>query len=132
MTTPSSSAKKTAEDDKRQGQADEYREVLSSAFAFVEGQKSTHSFATLTPEDCMDRFIERISGKDTPTRPNVLNRIAKIKNEVLATIAQVKSMPDGAFRKQSDATDVNTAADPGEESLYGDAITNTGNGSESA
>ena len=116
--------KRTAEDDPRQKQADDFREVLANAYAFVEGQKSIQSFTALTPEDCMDRFIERIEGKDTKSRPNVINRIAKIKNELAATIAKIKDLPDNEFRKQNDATDTNTSVNPADtgSDLYSQAV----------
>jgi len=102
-------AKKTAEDDARQNEADRYREVLANAYGFVEGQKAVQSFSALTPEDLMDRFIERVSGKDTQSRPNVLNRIAKVKNDILASVAKIKALPSDAFRAHDPTKDVNTA-----------------------
>lgn len=101
-------AKDPAEADPQQEQATEFRERLQNAYSFVEGQKTTQSFAALTPEDCFDQFIERVSGKDTQSRPNVINRITKIKNEVLATIEKVKAMPPEAFRDPKPEEDVNT------------------------
>lgn len=101
-------AKDHAEQDDRQEQAAQFRETLQDAYAFVEGQKTTQSFSALTPEDCFDRFIERIEGADTQARPNVLNRIAKVKNTVLATIEKVKAMPPEAFRDLKPEEDVNT------------------------
>jgi hypothetical protein len=118
-------SKLTADDVKQQKQADDYREVVANAYSYVEGQKSAQSFAALTPEDLMDRFIERISGKDTQSRPNVLNRIAKIKNELTATIAKIKALPESAFRRQNDATDVNTSPTPVDttDNIYSSAVT---------
>ena len=118
--------KKNAEDDKRQQQADDYREVVANAYTYIEAQKSVQSFAALTPEDLMDRFLERIEGKDTEARPNVLNRIAKIKRELEKTIEKVKALPESAFRRPSPKRDVNTPADPVEnlnsDDLYSDAV----------
>lgn len=121
-------AKAAAEDDKKQQQADEYREVLSNAYAFIEGQKSNQSFAALTPEDCMDRFVERIEGKDTEARPNVLNRVTKIKNQVMAAVEKIKLLPADAFRRQSDKTDVNTDPEPPEDDLYSDMVVSEAEG----
>ena len=101
-------AKDPAEADSAQEQATEFRGALQDAFSFIEGQKTTQTFSALTPEDCFDAFIERIEGKDTPARPNVLNRIAKMKSEVLATIEKVKAMPPEAFREARPDEDVNT------------------------
>lgn len=101
-------AKDPAEADSAQDQATEFRETLQGAFAFVEGQKITQSFSALTPEDCFDAFIERVEGKDTTARPNVLNRIAKVRNDVLASIEKIKVMPPEAFREARPDEDVNT------------------------
>lgn len=101
-------AKDPAEADSAQEQATEFRETLQNAFAYVEGQKITQSFSAFTPEDCFDRYIERVSGKDTEARPNVLNRIAKVKNDVLASIEKIKAMPPEAFREARPDEDVNT------------------------
>ena len=119
----SESVKKTAEDDKRQQQADEYREVVASAYAYIEAQKSVQSFAALTPEDLMDRFIERIEGKDTEARPNVLNRIAKIKRELQKTVEKVKALPPSAFRRPSQTKDVNTPVVPSDnDDIYSETV----------
>lgn len=105
-------AKDPAEADQAQEKATDFREKLQNAYSFVEGAKATQSFSALTPEDCFDRFIERIEGKDTPQRPNVLNRLEKVKNDVLATVAQVKAMPPEAFREAKPDQDVNTPVSP--------------------
>ena len=99
-----------AEKDPAQSKNEELREQLETAYAFVEGQRATQSFYALTPEECFDRFIERIEGKDTQSRPNVLNRITNVKNNVLAAIKQVKDLPDDAFRDTDPKKDVNTPA----------------------
>lgn len=101
-------AKTSAEANPAQQQADEYREILANAYAFVEGAKSAKSFTALTPEDLMDRFIERIEGKDTQARPNILNRLAKIKHELESAVEKIKAMPPEAFRRADPAKDVNT------------------------
>jgi len=100
--------KKTAEDDKRQDQAQQHREILSNAYAFVEGQKATKSFAAITPEDLYDRFIERVEGADTQARPNVLNRITRTKNELSSAVAALRVLPAEAYRTPNPSTDVNT------------------------
>jgi hypothetical protein len=94
--------------DARQNLADSYREIVANAFAFVEGQKTTQTFAAITPEDLYDQFINRVSGPDTQARPNALNRIAKIKNDMASAISKIKALPDGAFRTYDNTQDVNT------------------------
>lgn len=102
-------AKEPAEADSAQDQATQFRETLQNAYSFVEGQKITQSFSALTPEDCFDAYIERVSGADTAARPNVINRIAKVKNETLAAIQQIKTMPPDSFRNPDPAQDTNTS-----------------------
>lgn len=100
--------KTSAEEEKQQDQADQYREIIQNAYTFVESQKAVQTFAALTPEDLMDRFVERVSGADTQARPNTLNRYKKIKDELLASIAKIKAMPPEAFRRPDSSKDVNT------------------------
>lgn len=111
---------KTAEEDKQQRQADDYREILQNAYSFVEGQRSVQTFAAKTPEDLMAAFVERIEGKDTAARPNVLNRYKKIKTEVLATIEKVKAIPASAFRKPDNSASVNPTVFYAEETIKGE------------
>lgn len=118
-----SSTKKSAEDDLRQNEAEKYREAVANAYTFVEAQKSVQSFTALTPEDLMDRFIERVSGKDTQARPNVINRIARIKNNVISAVEKIKALPADAFRKHDEKKNVNTDPNPSEDSLYADSVT---------
>jgi hypothetical protein len=108
-------AKKTAEDDSLQGQSESYRGVLASAYAYVEAQKSVQTLSAISPEELYDRFVERISGPDTQARPNVLNRIAKIRNEIIAATEKIKALPPEAFRIPDFTKDVNTPVDIPEE-----------------
>ncbi len=80
---------------------------LSNAYAFIEGQKSSQTFSAFTPEEAHDRFIERIEGKSTPFRPNVLERIDRVVQNVSSAVAQVKALPSEAFRRPTE-DDVNT------------------------
>ena len=106
---------KEQEEQKAQEQADEFREDLQNAYAYVEGQKAVQSFSALTPEDCFDRFIGRVEGKDTIARPNVLHRIENVKARVLASIAKIKTMPPEAFKFPRGDKDVNTPVKPSDE-----------------
>lgn len=84
---------------------------LHNAYAFVEGQKSAQSFSAFTAEEAHDRFIERVEGRGTPSRPNVIDRVDRVAQNISAVVAKIKAMPDEAFRSP-DENDVN----PPEES----------------
>lgn len=93
----------------QQSQADniEIRYDLHNAYAYVEGQRSIQSFSAFTAEEAHDRFIERIEGRGTAYRPNVLDRIDRVVHNVQTAVAKVKALPADAFRR-ADETDVNT------------------------
>lgn len=97
-----------AEDDPGQSLSEQLREDLQNAFSFVEGRKSAESFAALTPEDCIDQFIERIEGKGTQARPNALDRLSQIQSRVKASISQIRELPPEAFRNPTVSDDVNS------------------------
>lgn len=86
----------------------ELRRTLATAYAFVKGNESTQSFASFSFEDAMDAQIERIEGKDSESRPNVLHRIDKIENDVTSAAEKIKKLPKELFNDPNPATDVNT------------------------
>lgn len=93
-----------------QSATQEYREPLQAAYSFVEGQKVAQAFAARTPEDCYDDFIERVAGPGRGARLNVLEKIARIKADVLAAVERVKALPPEAFRDPKPDEDANTPA----------------------
>jgi hypothetical protein len=98
------------DDAKLQAQNIRLRTALNDAYAAVEGAKSVQSFSALTFEDLADQQIQRISGPDTVARPNELNRVTRVLNNVLQSVAKIKAMPPESFAKQNVKRDVNTPA----------------------
>ena len=96
-------------DKKEQEQNLELRKAIAGAYAFIEGQKSVQSFAALTFEDLVDQQIERIEGKGTALRPNVLDRVTAIENNVKNAVDKIKKLPSNAFAKPDSKNDVNTS-----------------------
>lgn len=86
------------------------REALNDAYAAIEGNKSVLSFAALTYDDLLHQQIARISGPDTPSRPNEINRVAKVLANVLSAVAKIQTQKPGAFVNPDPASDVNTPA----------------------
>lgn len=95
-----------------QNEADKLRTDVHNAYAFVEAQRFTQSFASFTVEEAMDQFVERMVGKDTQTRPNAVNRVKNVLARVEAAVEKIKAMPPEAFRQSSQNSDVNTPAQP--------------------
>ena len=98
-----------------QNEADKLRVDVHNAYAFVEGQRFTQSFASFTVEEAMDAFVERLSGKDTQVRPNAINRVKNVLARVEAAVEKIKAMPPESFRQGDATTDVNTPATPSED-----------------
>lgn len=95
-------------DKREQEQNLELRKAIADAYAFVEGQKSVQSFAALTFEDLVDQQIERIEGKGTALRPNALDRVTAIENNVKNAVDKIKKLPPSAFAKPDPKNDANT------------------------
>lgn len=88
----------------------ELRRAINDAYAFVEGQKLVQSFSAVTFEELLDQQIERIEGASSTKRPNELDRIDKIEQDVIAAVDKIKKLPDDAFKKTPEENGVNTPA----------------------
>ena len=98
-----------AEEDTFQQEADQLRQDVHDGYAFVEAQRFTQSFASFTVEEAMDAFVERISGNDTLTRPNAINRVKGVAARVSAAVSKIRALPAETFRAANPDTDVNTS-----------------------
>lgn len=90
----------------------ELRKNINDAYAFVEGQKSVQTFASVTFEELMDQQIERYIGADTEARPNVLHRVQAIAQNTQQAIAKIKSLPPELFAEANPSDDVNSPVEP--------------------
>lgn len=88
----------------------ELRRAISDAYAFVEGQKLVQSFSAVTFEELLDQQIERIEGASTTQKPNEIDRVTRVEQDVISAVAKIKKMPDDAFRKTPEDNGVNTPA----------------------
>lgn len=86
------------------------RTALSNAYAAVEGAKAVQSFSAYTLEDALSDQVTIISGPGTPTRPNELDSIQAILNNVTQAATQIQNLPPDAFDDPNPSTDVNTPA----------------------
>jgi len=102
---------KSPTDKNEQERSLELRKAISDAYAAVEGQKSVQSFSALTFEDLVDQQIERIEGKGTELRPNMLDRVTAIENNVKNAVDKIKTLSPNAFAKPDPKNDANTPPD---------------------
>ncbi len=98
------------DDPKAQQQNLQLRVALNDAYAAIQAAKATQSFTALTFEDLAQDQINRLSGPDTPSRPNVLNRIQAISTNLQQAVAQIKALPPEYFATSNSDRDVNTPA----------------------
>jgi hypothetical protein len=99
---------KKNEEDAKEELSDQLRRSVANAYAFVQGQETTESFSALTFEEVLDAQIERIEGPGTDIRPNVLDRIRKVKSDMLEAVAAIKAQPDSFFKEPDPSQDVVT------------------------
>jgi len=92
--------------------ADQLRRSVANAYAFVRGQETTETFLSITFEELLDQQIERIEGPGTDIRPNVLDRIQKVKQDMLSAISEIKRQPDSFFKLPDATKDAITEPNP--------------------
>ena len=86
----------------------QYRRAVGNAYAFVRGQESVQSFSAVTFEDLAAQQIDRLSGRGTPQRSNVIDRVKKVEADLVAVANKIKNEPPDAFLNPDERRDVNT------------------------
>lgn len=104
------SAGNSQDDPALQEQNFQLRKAIGDAYAAIESAKTTQTFSALTYEDLLDAQIERISGASTQTRPNELDRVTQIVNNVQSAVEKIKALPPESFQESNADRDVNTPA----------------------
>ena len=84
------------------------RRALDNAYGAVLAKQNINSFAAYTFEEAVDQQIERIEGKGTTIRPNLLDRVERIKSQLLQAVDVLKKVPPDHFLERDPAEDVNT------------------------
>lgn len=84
------------------------RQNLSKGYAAVLGEQATTSFSAMTMEEAFDAHIEEIEGAGTDLRPNLLDRVDRVENQVVETANQIKEIQPEKFKKPEEDKDVNT------------------------
>lgn len=93
----------------------ELRRILGNSYNFVLGQKATQSFSAITYEELAQEQITRIEGAGTPARPNELERVNRMEQELVDLVAKVRDIPPDQFLLRDSTTDVNTPEEVEEE-----------------
>jgi hypothetical protein len=102
-------------EDQKQDLSDQMREAVAAAYAFVQGQENTETFSSITFEEALDKQIATLEGPGTDIRPCVLDRIKRVREELLAAVENIKKQPADFFKRHDDRSDAVTepeAQDP--------------------
>lgn len=80
------------------------REILGNAYSFVRGRQYTETAANLTYEELLDAAIDRIDGVKgrSDVRGTKLDRVDKIKTEIVRAVDTVKSLPPSQWQLQNE------------------------------
>lgn len=83
----------------------ELRRILGDAYSFVRGSQFTQTVANITFEELIDQAIQRIEGTDNRSlvRCTKLDRVKKIKEEVISAVTTAKSKPPEQWIIESDS-----------------------------
>lgn len=83
------------------------RTALSNAYAALDGTSHTTTVLALTFEEAVAGQLSRLSDDKSRIRPSERTRVAKIENELLAAISDIKQKPPEYFVDKTQE-DVNT------------------------
>lgn len=97
------------DDPNLQQQNQNIRVALSDAYAAVQGDQQNQTFSALSFEECCQQQITAISGPDTQSRPNQLNAIQSVLNNLTQAVTQIMNAPPEQFLEPDSSRDVNTA-----------------------
>lgn len=97
--TPQSSAKE---------QLREFRRVVANAVAELRSKEVRDTYAALSLEELMDQHVARMEETTDPINPSRLQRLRRVRDELVAKIEAMKATPPDNFRRHNSSSDVNT------------------------
>lgn len=96
------------DDPQLQKQNQDIRIALNDAYAAVQGDQTNQTFNAISFEELANQQILAISGPDTQSRPNQLDAIQQVLNNLTQAVTQIKAAPPDQFLEPDDTRDVNT------------------------
>lgn len=86
----------------------EYRRIVADAVGELRSQEIRDSFASISLEELLDQHIERMQESTDPIKPSRLQRLRKVKDDLVASVEAIKAVPPERFRRADPSQDVNT------------------------
>ncbi len=84
------------------------RRAVNNAYAALLADANLDTFQAFTFEEAVDAQIERIEGAGTDIRPNLKDRVDRIRNQVVKAAEELKKIPPDQFLDKDEERDVNT------------------------
>lgn len=84
------------------------RRALNDALGSLLGTQAAKTFQAFTFEDAVDLQIEAIEGEGSALRPNKLDRVDKVEQELLKAVTELKEVPPEQFLEHDPDEDVNS------------------------
>jgi len=84
------------------------RAALNNAYSSLEGQKAIQSFLAFTFEEALQNQIDLIEGEGTVLRPNQIDQVKGIEENVIKAVSALKQIPPENFVRPDASKDVNT------------------------
>lgn len=84
------------------------RKALNNGYAAIVAQQAVQTFTAFTFEEAIDAQLELIEGEGTQLRPNLLDRVDRVEEELKAAVAKIQQIPPEQFLEKDEERDVNT------------------------
>jgi hypothetical protein len=101
-------ASNSQDDPQLQQQNQNIRVALSDAYAAVQGDATSQTFNAISFEELANAQILAINGPDTQSRPNQLDAIQQVVQNLTTAVQQIMSAPPDKFLEPDESRDVNT------------------------
>lgn len=89
----------------------EYRSVVARAIAVLRSQEIRDSYASISIEELVDQRIASLEKSTDPFTPSILDKIKKVRDDLVNNIEALKATPPEQFRTRNPTDDANTDPD---------------------
>ncbi len=87
----------------------EFRRIVANAVGELRSKEIRDAYAALSIEELMDQHVARLEETSDPINPSRLQRLKKVRDDLVNNIEAMKATPPENFRRHDASNDVNTA-----------------------
>ncbi len=101
--------------EERRDQLREFRRIVAAAVSELRSEESRVSFSAMSLEELIDEAIRKMDDSAaTAENPTRLQRIRKVRDDLVNNIAAMRDVPPEHFRTPDPEADTNTELEPEE------------------